>query len=283
MSSNQTTGSDSSIFDTSLFHLFPSGSFSFREIIDFTYSTNIYRPNYTSLANATLYVGGEYYVQGNVKLLPTYNHSLELTALKGLISLRYTLGINPRYGASLASNDSSNYFYDIQFNAKRSDFLLLGSFKKWTFKKGNTSHWIGIMHTNITDLNNESPFGAFPMFRHWTRTEATLSDRFKADVTINYGTIRKFGIQETNAFFMCGVGIYYTTKSKKLKINLNAQNLTNQQFNFKQVFAGSTVTNYGIDDSRMIELAITYKVGRLKAPSYSIESGLEDRSGDQGR
>ncbi|NQY08855.1 MAG: outer membrane beta-barrel protein [Flavobacteriales bacterium] len=236
---NYTDGGETETFDTALFHLIPSATFSFREKVDFSYSTRVNRPNYSSLGGGRTYLGADYFTKGNGKLIPSFMHSFEISAFDGLVSLRHNYVNNPSWTATLASNDSLNYFYDVRYNFKSIRDYMISSFKKWTFKKWNTSHWVAIYHADVRDFNFEPAYTMIPGYMHWTRTEATLNQQLRADVTMTFRTQRSTGFRSFERYFQLGCGLYYTSKSKRLKTNVALINITNQQTMMSQSLGGT--------------------------------------------
>ncbi|NQY68559.1 MAG: outer membrane beta-barrel protein [Flavobacteriales bacterium] len=275
---NSGSGDDIKTMDTSLLNLFPTGSFSFRESATLSYSTSIRRPNYEAIGAASVYEGGNVFTIGNGRLKPTYRHSVELGLLEGYINISYLHAKNPFYEAMTASNDSANYFYNIQFNGKYLNQYRIDGYYDWEGDKFSISNWLGLSYFEADNFINSNSYENKISLNYWTRLDYRINKKLKLSSTFSYDSRVQAGFVEVGQMLFISPGIYYTSENKKLRINVLAENITNQQFSFWQSFTGTSMEDHYFTDSRYVRFVVSYKFGKLEAPTYSNESLEEDRS-----
>ncbi|NQY66812.1 MAG: outer membrane beta-barrel protein, partial [Flavobacteriales bacterium] len=269
---------------TSMPNIFPSGTFFLRESVALSYSTSIWRPDYSSTSSSTSFTGGDVFSSGNSSLMPSYNHSLDLSFFDEVVSLSYNRTNNAQVDNYSASNDSVNYFYSGVFNIDYFDSYWLNITIPVELDKLTSYTWIGTYLMRGKDING---FTGDPSvgFMIDSETELELNKRWSLSTNIFYQSKMKLGLAEIKEQFVTSAGVFYNTKNNKLRISAQIWDAFYGERYQQKIFTNEVTSNEsGNPDTRYIEFSLRFKFGKLEQPSYDTESiqGQGDKGGSGG-
>lgn len=267
--------------------LFPSLSlsqnFNADNILNFSYSRKINRPNYQNLNPFIFYLDQYTYNQGNPNLKPEYSNNLEMSYL-----------FKQKFSAALAYSRTTDVITQIllQNEAKKSiyqTFLNLASeevvsltltfpvkLTKWWNMNNNVLGYykqIKAPDLNGADLNSKQLSGNL-----YAQNNFTISKLVTADLSASFSTPQIEGAFKAKSMFSSDAGVRYNFPNKMGNLKLSVSDI----FHTQKARISSTLTgnSYNLEQwgtSTSARLSFTYRFGKMTVKSArNRNTGLDD-------
>ena len=269
---------------TNLFpSVFVSRNFDEDNILNFSYSRKINRPNYQNLNPFIFYLDQYTYNQGNPNLRPEFANNFEATYLfkkKYSIALAYS-HTSDVITQILLQNEALNSMYQTTLNLATDDVFSLTlnfpiTFTKWWNVNNNILAYhkqLKAPNLNGYDLNSSQFTGNIYMQHNFT-----ISPLFSADAGVFYSTPQIDGAYNLKTFFTADAGFRYNFPNKNGNLKLGVSDV----FHSQKARISSTLEGNEYDlkqwgTSRAVRLTFTYRFGKSTVKSErSRQTGLDD-------
>lgn len=269
---------------TNLFpSLFASRNFNADNILNFSYSRKINRPNYQNLNPFIFYLDQYTYNQGNPNLRPEFANNFEATYLfkqKYSIALAYS-HTSDIITQILLQNAELNSMYQTTLNLATDDVFSLTlnfpiTFTKWWNVNTNILAYhkqLKAPNLNGFDLNSSQFTGNIYMQHNFT-----LSPLFSADASVFYSTPQIDGAYNLNTFFTSDAGLRYNFPNKAGNLKLGVSDVFHSQKpRITSTLEGNEYDLKQWGTSRQVRLTFTYRFGKSTVKSErNRKTGLDD-------
>jgi outer membrane receptor protein involved in Fe transport len=268
---------------TNLFpSVFISRNFNENNILNFSYSRKINRPNYQNL-NPFLYYLDQYtYNQGNPNLRPEFATNFETTYLfkqKYSVALAYS-HTSDVITQILLQNAALNSMYQTTLNLASDDVVSLTlnfpiTISKWWNINNNVLGYfkqIKAPDLNGVDLNS-SQYTANIYMQH----NFTLSKLFSADASFFYSTPQIDGAYNLKTLFTSDAGLRYNFPNKAGNLKLGVSDVFHsQKARIVSTLEGNEYNLRQWGTSTSVRLTFTYRFGKSTVKSArNRETGLD--------
>ena len=257
--------------------LFPSFNFSrnFNEnnILTFSYSRKINRPNYQNLNPFIFYLDQYTYNVGNPNLKPEYANNMELSYLlkqKISFAINYS-NIDDVISQVLLQNGETNAMYQTVTNLAAEDVLSftlnfpVNIGKWWNMNTNFLGYYKQLQAPDLNgaDLNSEAWTGQFNVQNNFT-----ISDAFSADASFWYSTPQIEGAFKLKSLYSVDAGLRYNLPNKKGNLKLAASDiLQSQRARIYSTLPGNVYTLEQWGTNRSVRLTFTYRFGKMTVKS----------------
>jgi outer membrane receptor protein involved in Fe transport len=269
---------------TNLFpSVFASRNFNDNNILNFSYSRKINRPNYQNLNPFIFYLDQYTYNQGNPNLRPEFANNFEATYLfkqKYSIALAYS-HTSDIITQVLLQNAALNSMYQTTLNLATDDVFSLTlnfpiTFTKWWNVNTNILAYhkqLKAPNLNGFDLNSSQFTGNIYMQHNFT-----LSPLFSADASVFYSTPQIDGAYNLNTFFTSDAGLRYNFPNKAGNLKLGVSDVFHSQRpRITSTLEGNEYDLKQWGTSRQVRLTFTYRFGKSTVKSErNRKTGLDD-------
>lgn len=268
---------------TNLFpSVFISRNFNENNILNFSYSRKINRPNYQNLNPFVYYLDQYTYNQGNPNLRPEFATNFEATYLfkqKYSIALAYS-HTSDVITQILLQNAALNSMYQTTLNLASDDVVSLTlNFPITISKWWNINNNVLAYHKQVKapnlggfDLNSSQFTGNIYMQHNFT-----LSELFSADASFFYSTPQIDGAYNLKTFFTSDAGIRYNFPNKAGNLKLGVSDVFHSQKpNIVSTLQGNEYNLKQWGTTTDVRLTFTYRFGKSTVKSArNRETGLD--------
>jgi outer membrane receptor protein involved in Fe transport len=268
---------------TNLFpSVFISRNFNENNILNFSYSRKINRPNYQNLNPFVYYLDQYTYNQGNPNLRPEFATNFEATYLfkqKYSVALAYS-HTSDVITQILLQNAALNSMYQTTLNLASDDVVSLTlNFPITISKWWNINNNILAYHKEVKapnlggfDLNSSQFTGNIYMQHNFT-----LSKLFSADASFFYSTPQIDGAYNLKTFFTSDAGLRYNFPNKAGNLKLGVSDVFHtQKPNIVSTLEGNEYNLRQWGTTTDVRLTFTYRFGKSTVKSArNRETGLD--------
>lgn len=268
------------------FQLFPSVYVSKQldknNLMNFSYSRRIDRPDYQDLNPFRYYLDPYTYEEGNPFLQPQLSNTVKLTyAYKSLFSAALSYGhVSDVMSQVLKQDDSAKVTYQTEENLSQLQNIGLDL----TFSIPVTKWWMSNDFVNVfnnrykgTYLGGELDFNSTAFTFNTTNT-FTLPKHFTAELTGYYSSRMLWSIFTIDPQYIVSVGLQKTILKDKGTLKLNLSDVFNTMHSSARVkYQNLDVTSKNHWDSQRVSLSFTYRFskGNIK-PEHRHQSAIEE-------
>ena len=259
---------------TNLFpSVFISQNFNENNVLNFSYSRKINRPNYQNLNPFMYYLDQYTYNQGNPNLRPEFATNFEATYLfkqKYSIALAYT-HVSDVITQILLQNAALNSMYQTNLNLASDDVISLTlNFpvtitKWWNFNNNILAYHKQLKSPNVNgfELNSKQFTGNIYMQHNFI-----LSSQWSADASFFYSTPQIDDALNLKTFFTSDAGLRYNFKSKNGNLKLGVSDVFHtQKPRITSNLEGNAYTLKQWGTSRSVRLTYTQRFGKSTVKS----------------
>jgi outer membrane receptor protein involved in Fe transport len=272
--------------DRNYTNLFPSAfisqNFNENNILNFSYSRKINRPNYQNLNPFIFYLDQYTYNQGNPNLKPEFATNFETTYLykqKYSIALAYS-HTSDVISQILLQNAALNSMYQTTLNLASEDVISLTlnfpvTLSKWWNINANLLGYhksVKAPNLNGFDLNSSQFTGNIYMQHNFT-----LSKLISADASFYYSTPQIDDAYNLKSMFSSDAGIRYNFPNKAGNLKLGVSDVFHtQKARIVSTLEGNEYNLQQWGTSRSVRLTFTYRFGKSTVKSArNRETGLD--------
>jgi outer membrane receptor protein involved in Fe transport len=268
-------------------NLFPSllltRNFNADNVLNFSYSRKINRPNYQNLNPFVFFLDQYTYNQGNPNLKPEYSNNLEASYL---FKKKYSVALG--YGHTtdvistiLLQNAETKSIYQTILNVASHDlFSLVFNFPvtitNWWNMNNNVGTYYYIVHApELKEANlNSKQFSA----NLSAQNNFTLSKLFSADAAFVFNTPESEAAFKKKTIFRADAGLRYNFPNKMGNLKLGINDIFHTQ-NYR-IYSTLPGNNYSLNQSGTttnVRITFTYRFGKMTVKSErSRSTGLDD-------
>lgn len=259
---------------TNLFpSVFISQNFDENNILNFSYSRKINRPNYQNLNPFMYYLDQYTYNQGNPNLRPEFATNFEATYLfkqKYSIALAYT-HVSDVITQILLQNAALNSMYQTNLNLASDDVVSLTlNFpvtvtKWWNFNNNILAYHKQLKSPDINGFSlNSKQFTGNIYMQH----NLTLSSLWSADASFFYSTPQIDDALNLKTFFTSDAGLRYNFPNKNGNLKLGVSDVFHtQKPRISSNLEGNEYTLKQWGTSTSVRLTFTYRFGKSSVKS----------------
>ncbi|WP_052496087.1 TonB-dependent receptor domain-containing protein [Pedobacter lusitanus] len=269
---------------TNLFpSLFLSQNFDADNILNFSYSRKINRPNYQNLNPFIFFLDQYTYNQGNPNLKPEYSTNLETSYLykqKYSVSLAYT-HTSDVITQVLLQNEAKKSMYQTILNLASDDVISLTlnfpvTISKWWNMNNNVLGYfkqIKAPNLNGADLNSKQFSGNI-----YSQNNFTINELFSADAGFMFSTPQIDGAFKVKSMYNADAGLRYNFPDKTGNLKLGVSDIFHsQKARIYSTLAGNTYNLEQFGNTTSVRLTFTYRFGKMTVKSARNRStGLDD-------
>ncbi len=268
---------------TNLFpSVFVSQNFNEDDILNFSYSRKINRPNYQNLNPFVFFLDQYTYSQGNPNLRPEFATNFEANYLfkqKYSIALAYS-HTSDVITQILLQNPALNSMYQTNLNLASDDVVSLTlNFpvtitKWWNFNNNILGYYKQVKAPNLNGFDlNSSQFTSNIYMQH----NFTLSSLVSADASFYYSTPQIDGAYNLKSLFTSDAGIRYNFPNKNGNLKLGVSDVFHtQQPRIVSTLEGNEYSIKQWSSSTSVRLTFTYRFGKSTVKSArNRETGLD--------
>lgn len=259
---------------TNLFpSVFVSQNFNENNILNFSYSRKINRPNYQNLNPFIFYLDQYTYNQGNPNLKPEFATNFEANYLfkqKYSIALAYTR-VSDVITQILLQNPALNSMYQTNLNLASDDVVSLTlAFpvtinKWWNINNNILGYYKQVKAPNLNGLSlNSSQVTGNMYMQH----NFTLSSLVSADASFYYSTPQIENAFKLKSFFTSDAGIRYNFPNKNGNLKLGVSDIFHtQKPRIVSILEGNEYSIKQWSSSTSVRLTFTYRFGKSSVKS----------------
>jgi outer membrane receptor protein involved in Fe transport len=252
-------------------------------VLNFSYSRKINRPNYQNLNPFVFFLDQYTYNEGNPNLKPEYATNLEAGYLfkqkySATLSYRHTSDVITQV---LLQNEEKKSMYQTVLNLASDDVLSLTlnfpvTFTKWWNINANVLGYykqVQAPDLNGTDLNSKQVSGNL-----YVQNNFTLSKLITADAGLNYSTPQIDGAFKVKTMFNADAGLRYNFPNKLGNLKLGMSDIFHtQKARIFSTLKGNVYNLEQFGNTTNVRLTFTYRFGKMTVTSARNRStGLDD-------
>jgi hypothetical protein len=274
------------------FQLFPTSYFQYKASdayqLNLSYSRRIERPTYSSLNPFLSYQSQFFSNQGNPFLQPSFTDALEWSNI-----FNGTLTVSPFF--NYTSQFSSEY--PVQEQANRETTYTFGNLG-YSYNYGVTvvapfsvgKHWKVDNDLTVYDQNFRSTYAAQPQQRRLfvynlsVTNSFTLTPRLKAQLSGYYNSPTIQGFYRTVSYYALNAGATLKLLEGKMLVSMSLTDLFYTERGAADVhYAYQDFGFYRRNDTRLLRLSLTYKLGNAELTAKSQREGAAQEERNRAR
>lgn len=267
--------------------LFPSLALSqnFNEdnILNFSYSRKINRPNYQNLNPFIFFLDQYTYNEGNPNLRPEYSNNLELSYL---FKKKYSVTFGYSHTTDVITqvvlqNEVKKSIYQTYLNLASDDVVSVTlSFpvkitKWWNMDNNLLAYYKQVKSPDLNgaNLNSKQVSGNF-----YAQNNFTLSKLISADAGIMFNTPQIDGAFKIKSIFNTDAGMRYNFPNKMGNLKLGVSDVFHsQKAKISSTLPGDVYSLQQAGTTRAVRLTFTYRFGKMTVKSArNRTTGLDD-------
>lgn len=276
--------------DTNYLQFFPTFYTSYKlnqaNTFSLNYGRRIERPGFADLNPFKFYSSTYSYTTGNPSLRPQYSNLLEFKYNYNNLfytTISYT-NENHGFGSVPFVDDQTKvqYFMDLNYytynSAGISEYYTFNKLKWW-----ESNNQINIYHTKSSfssgvNLNNTQGWGAY--YSTNNSFQLNKANSLKGGVNFWYQSAVYDLLYKKTDHSSLDLALKYAPSKSHFQIALIAQDVLKKDISEKTTYDNQVKQVYGhYDDSRILRLALSYKIGNNKIKSKNRSFGNEDEKG----